>query len=373
MRKYAVLFMIAASSVLSSCWLPPFDEEASLAALTERNLTSRFYITNVKVPKGYQAKFVPVIASKRGAFLFLEGNLQLKASYVTASTAYSPSTNNDISLSFPIKDWDDTVMASVFGSTVAGGTPTVYLFLPDAAAAGSDVDHFYYSYSSGTMAEIAEANSTRLIENVAAAFSLSAADLRLLGFGTLPSESEAEKRIIVLVYSTAAAALYEFELVYDANFTLTTKKNINSSYRGSASQTVLFPAGLDSVAFGRYFFDPVNAKSYFNFKENGSYVTYGWDINNTAAASPLKERIEIVLTSGEVVTRSESLGKVYDGASGACKYSFPLGSLSIAYETYLEGEPNLLFTKPIALDSDGSAYKFFVYSILTEKLGTLKQ
>ncbi len=142
-------------------------------------------------------------------------------------------------------------------------------------------------------------------------------------------------------------------------------------------QTVLsavldfFPAATTRVLYYR---DPVNAVSYASFNSSGAWQCWKWwtdaeGVFHEAQLTGVTSRIDMLLTTGELFSTQDGIGRVYD-ANGTQITKFPLGKLKLSYEEYVNGTPRVFFSMSIAENQDHISLA--VYSIASSQLDSLK-
>jgi hypothetical protein len=147
-----------------------------------------------------------------------------------------------------------------------------------------------------------------------------------------------------------------------------------SGYPLAPSDTAVPAPGIPGSPFqGFYFRNPAAMGLRFLSLWNGSgYANYRWTDTLPPAALPFDDRIEALLSSNELFVVDREQAVVYSPA-GERKYSFPLGDLHFAYETYIGSAPTLLFSLVYWDQVGGDKEKFYinVYSLPTASLATL--
>jgi hypothetical protein len=125
-----------------------------------------------------------------------------------------------------------------------------------------------------------------------------------------------------------------------------------------------------------YYHHPITARSYVSVWDSpmspGNWSTWVW-IDNVPTFSHLTgigHRIDALLTSGELFSGEDNVGRVYDPTTpaGSLEAEFPLYDLKYVGEAYIGGTPTVLFSQ--ALWSDGQV-SFNVYSVPTSDLRKL--
>jgi hypothetical protein len=123
----------------------------------------------------------------------------------------------------------------------------------------------------------------------------------------------------------------------------------------------------------RYYRSPVTDYSYVSLWNGRAWETWSWDATLQARRLDVPYRVEAVLTTGELLCRSDTSAYVYS-RDGDRKYSFTLGDLEFVAERYdSSGEAIVVFVLPIVTGDEGEqSVDFGVYKIKTRKLRTLE-
>jgi hypothetical protein len=127
-----------------------------------------------------------------------------------------------------------------------------------------------------------------------------------------------------------------------------------------------------------YYYDPLSNRSYVSIWNSplspGNWSTWVW-IDNVPTywqLSSIGNRIDDLLTTGELFSTQSNTGCVYDPTTptGTLESTFPLGDLRFIGEVYVGGTPTVLFSEALWYNQQVT---FNVYSIPTAQLKSLGQ
>ncbi|MGA2641412.1 MAG: hypothetical protein ABSG21_10995 [Spirochaetia bacterium] len=127
-----------------------------------------------------------------------------------------------------------------------------------------------------------------------------------------------------------------------------------------------------------YYFNPVTSQSYVSIWNSplspGNWSTWVW-IDSTPTyrqLSSIGNRIDALLTTGELFSTEGNTGRVYDPTTptGSLEATFPLNDLRFIGEVYIGGIATMLFSEALWY---GRQVSFNVYSIPTSQIKTLGQ
>ena len=134
-----------------------------------------------------------------------------------------------------------------------------------------------------------------------------------------------------------------------------------------------FPPDLEN---GFYYHNPATDISYFSYYDEAKkqYLSYSWlpgDPAPVLTELTAVDKIDAVLSSGELFSRDGNMGVIYD-RDGQKQFRFPLGTLHFAFETWFSAasEYRLVFTQPVWLDRNQLLFQ--VYFLPTAELATLE-
>ncbi len=99
---------------------------------------------------------------------------------------------------------------------------------------------------------------------------------------------------------------------------------------------------------------------------SGTWTSY--QVVGTLTSLPTSNRIDAVLTSGQLLSTQDGTLRVYD-AGGNQLFSKPLNGLQYCYEAYVGSTPYVFFTLPMSLKQ--GQWVFNVYAIATSSIGDL--
>ncbi len=141
-----------------------------------------------------------------------------------------------------------------------------------------------------------------------------------------------------------------------------------SNVNGTAYNLAFLPFGITRCLYYR---DPVAAMSYASFYSDGTWQCWRWSDNPLDPANPFQarlagvaKRIDALLTTGELLSTQDDVGRVYD-SEGNLRADFHLGGLKFAFEAYIAGVAHVFFSQMYVIEEQ---MYFNVYSIRTAKL-----
>jgi len=154
---------------------------------------------------------------------------------------------------------------------------------------------------------------------------------------------------------------------------------------GDANPIQLRPGTYDISSFagtGRvlYYYDPVAGRSYVSVWNSpagpAGWSTWVWVDNLTVPThwqlTTIANRVDALLTTGEMFSTEGNVGRVYDPASaaGTLEARFTLGTLRFIGEAYVGATPMVLFSQALWINRE---LTFNVYSIPTSQLASLAE
>jgi hypothetical protein len=188
---------------------------------------------------------------------------------------------------------------------------------------------------------------------------------QVIGASIFPSVS-AFDTLYFLARDTSSGSFYEGTSTVDST-------GVSGSYAYVYSGFAESLPFIPSTNRVMYFHDPSANVSYASFFAGGSWQCWKWWLNagviTWVQLSGVSWRVDAVLTTGELVSTQDGIGRVYD-SNGSQLTSFPLGNLRLAYEEYVNGTPRVFFSLPI--QQDNGRISFALYSITSSQLDSLK-
>jgi len=359
MRRPAVKLLTALllPGLLASCLLPPFDRGLSLAEATAGKLKlevrigplyrwrgdlerGRYYFLPGKT-RGLNRGFLVVFSSYDGRVFYIDYD---------ALTGYGMTGEQ----SFQIMNSNENL--SNYGAWVlkdpSGVDDALLLVRPNLAAE----QRLEFQYVAGT-------GLTPHAYDLSA-FTSGITGGQVVGVGLFP-DSATTDFLTTLVNEGGTSNYYDRVSAFafaTSGYTL--------SWPPSA---VPAPGIPGSPLQGFYFRNPAATGLRFLSAWNGSgYANYRWTDTSPPAALPFNNRIEALLSSNELFVVDREQAVIYSPA-GERKYSFPLGDLHFAYETYIGGVPTLLFSLIYwdQVSNNNEEFHINVYSLPTASLATL--
>ncbi len=189
---------------------------------------------------------------------------------------------------------------------------------------------------------------------------------RILSAQIYPDTSTTRDRVFSLIWETASSGYREMEsFVYGPSTLNLPFTDIN----GTAAYNLTFlPSGITRCLYYR---DPAAAVSYASFYSNGAWQCWRWIYNAADPPNPFQtrltgvtKRIDALLTTGELFSTQDDVGRVYD-SEGNLRADFHLGGLKFAFEAYIAGVAHVFFSQMYVIEEQ---IYFNVYSIKTTKL-----
>jgi hypothetical protein len=135
-------------------------------------------------------------------------------------------------------------------------------------------------------------------------------------------------------------------------FTFMSQSNISTS---SVLSRRLYGVNLQGVGYTSY----ISAGNWLCDRMSGGV---------TQTLSGVSNRIDAVLTSGDLLSTQGGTLRLYD-ANGSQLFSKPLNGLQYCYEAYVGSTPYVFFTLPMSLQNN--QWVFNVYAIATSSMGDL--
>ena len=356
--------------IFTSCGLPPYNEELSLAMLTTRKMKEEATVGPVKISSGpdfvaEELRFIPDKANLKLGFVMLEQEQEQPRLFFvrqdnqlfedsTGTNAFDYNTGSDKYLNcqaVPVPA--GTFLAHI--NTRQGFMPNQFefnIFWFDAVT--PDI------FNTLTSVPITDNDGVLGAGSITSDF---------ISANIQPDLNPAIDRIQFLLRNSSWPYLYH-EVVWEINQAGYANSNI---IRGVS--TVILPA-IGEGCF--YYHDPSTGAGGTGIVSQywqGRYLNYKWDDNNLNEPELLDipYRIEALLTSSELFCRGDNMGMVYT-QGGEEVSSFPMGALRFVYEIYDSASSayKMIFVMPYSIGShDDREIYFKVYSILTADIKEL--
>lgn len=355
-RVMTILSAAAASAVLlAACWSPPFDEDISLAVLAEGNMNRLYEFTSgVWIPDNAGYRFLPHYDPvSPGGFLIAED----LAKYFMFFYAVPWSSSGPIGTSLPDPGTVDPVNSLFYG---APGSPRLAASIIFDIGGILDYEFLVWNNAMGTVFMEDKFFDFPAVSGYLGTLAVPVAELTLTGLHFYPDPDASRIILHALIHWAAGDAFFELEFVTDEALPgVAFKSNINSVRSGGAVDRIALGGRFPLPGKAAYFHSPVSGRSYMNFRDPaGSWKTFTWTASaGTAGPSAIGvgEKIQAVLTTGEILTTDGGYGRAYN-PGGGLKYRFPLGEMRFGYEIYLDNTPTLVFSR-------GRRDKYFGYSL----------
>ncbi len=356
MRRPAVKLLPALllPGLLASCLLPPFDRGLSLAEATARKLKLEARIGPLYRYRGELERgrcyFLPgkTLGLNRG-FLVVFGATEGRLFYVAYDSAGGYSLTGDHV--FLVKNSNENLFnygAFVLKDSSGADDDALLLVRPDVSP--NPRMEYYYNSVSGVFSEVPYTDLSTFTTG------------QVVGVGLFPDVSATTDFLTILVNEAGyldRVSAFAF---------------VASGYPLSWTPSAVPAPGIPgSPGQGFYFRNPASTGLRFLSVWNGSgYANYRWTDTSPPAALPFSSRIEALLSSNELFVVDREQAVIYSPA-GELKYSFPLGDLHFAYETYIGSVPTLLFSLIYwdQVSGDNEEFHINVYSLPTASLSTL--
>jgi hypothetical protein len=363
MRRCSLLLLTI--GLLSSCYLPPYREELSLALPTARQMELTAEVGPIdRRPWDFEGRDIVFYPSKdalrirtlkivRG-FIVATDERSARLMFVDHGSTESDDYYIGSENTFPLENSDDTEF--VFRATT----------LKDDADDIPGVE---------TLGIIAFDNIAGLREYLIfdqylspVYYDLNAAYLTL-GAGFFPNSTPTSDLFYVL--GIDASALY-MEEEYDGDTGIPTG---SADDRGPSNLPGL-PDGMTNGFYSLYV--PTN-RAYFSVYDGArrTYRNFSWDTGlQLKILADMDRRIDLVLTNGWLFSQDGNKGYVYDG-DGDLINVFVMGGLTLVYEIFDGAINRVVFTipnwTPVRVGDNDWEDKllFLVYWIPTERLGDL--
>jgi hypothetical protein len=349
--------LLLLSGFLASCLLPPFDRGLSLAQATARKLKLEAHIGPLYRWRGDLERgryyFLPgkTFALSRG-FLLVFGASEGSVFYVDYDTLGGYRIAGE--QHFGLKNSDENIFnygAFVLKDDALADDDALLLVRPTITLLAEQRLELRYSTGTGLVwypYDLAE-------------FTSGITGGQVVGVGIFPDISPTSDFLTILVKDGTVN-------YYDRVSSFAFKPPLNTPSWTTGS-SFLIPG---SPAQGFYFRNQASGLRFLSFCNGSGYANYRWDGAFTLTPLPVSGRIEALLTTDELFVVDGGSGVVYS-PSGQRKYSFPMGSLHFAYESYIGGVPTLLFSLIYWDRSGGDNEEFHidVYSLPTSSLSTL--
>jgi hypothetical protein len=341
--------------LLASCLLPPFDRGLSMAQVTASKMKLEaeigpLYRWRGDIERGVHY-FLPgkTFGLNRG-FLLSFGASEGRVFYVDydALSGYRIAGEQ----SFGLKNSDQNLFnygAFVLKDGSGADDDALLLVRPNLLA--DQRMEFFYRMGSGFYSQ--QYNFT-----AAPAWITSGT---LVGVGMFPDSLANSDFLTLLVYDGSTY----YDRISDYYF-------LSPTYGPPSwadSPTFFMPGSPDQ---GFYFHNPISGWRFRSVWGGSNFVNYRWYDASTLTTLPFDNRIEALLSTDELFVLDRDTAIVYSRA-GKRKYAFPMGDLHLAYETYLDGVPTLIFSLIYWDRSGGDNEEFHirVYSLRTARLSTL--
>jgi hypothetical protein len=349
-------------AALVACRVVPFDPGLSLAALSTRHMEHVGTIGPINDVEGggaSQYRFVPERDVLQGqplrGWIVATGEGYLWATYAYGPRAFSPSSwSGPWSGRAALKPLTDltTCKLAMIGPSFNGG----YIALQPRDSGGVEDPTSGYNHSLGQYASAVTALSTTYL--VGASFGPD---------GGPPDTTTAMVRVLTTDRNVATAyheawATLDLSLLTAAGETLATE-----SVTGLPDPAVTGP--------GQYYYGSTH--SYFSTKgADGRWTTYRWNHTDFAATPVVQARVDALLSTGQLFSRSGSHATVYSGA-GHRLAEFPLGDLDYVGEYWSAARArfDMLFAQPLFIsqgDSDWGELRFEIYTLPTARITSLE-
>jgi hypothetical protein len=184
--------------------------------------------------------------------------------------------------------------------------------------------------------------------------------LRTLGGGIYPSSAGVDDRVFCLAKAS--------DTCWEVQFSLTSTA---IGYIARTAVPLPFTNGTPVMERCLFFHDPAAERSFAQAQVNGVWKCWRWTTNPVGApveVPGVTRPIRALLTTGELFAVADGMGTVY-GADGALKTEFPMGSLRFVMESYIDGNPRVLFSLMTVLNN---SVAFYLYSLPTAELAAVK-
>jgi len=371
-RVIRILSAAAASAVLlAACWAPPFDENVSLAVLAGGNMDRLYDFTSgVWLPEFEKYRFFPSHeTASPGGFLIARDPANYYRFFYALPFGFSGPINAPLNPLGTV----DPVTALFFGGPGAPRLATSLIF-EDA-----DVEYFQFIVFNEGMGIVLMEDDFFDFPAVSGYFGTLAVpvtELSLTGLHFYPDPDPGRIVLHALIYWAAGDAFFELEFVTDeALATIAFVSNINEERSAGFVDRIALGGRFPLPGRAAYFHSPVSGRSYMNFRDPaGSWKTFMWTASagtSVPSAILVNEKIQAVLTTGEILTADGGYGRVYN-PGGGLKYRFPLGEIRFGYEGYIDSTPTLVFSRGYRNKYSGDALAFVSYSIPTSGLYRLE-
>ena len=355
------LLLLFIPILMPGCSYPPYDEGISLALKTTEKMqlwTEAGPIWTWKSElEGKDYFFIPqkLDPPSRG-YVIVELDWLIAFRFVDG---FEWRGNNELLLSNEVPTTLNYRIDSIFG----GGDSINVLTFDRSDYSNNEIHLFQYDGSNINESTLTIDPPLNLIDKINLDFGLAAATV--IGAHSYPDTAA---DWVFFLCRSGLTGLFS-EVRYNAD-------NINAI--GSPTQIKLnfplagFPPDLEN---GFYYHNPVTDISYISYydEEKEKYLSFSWqpaDPAPTLTELTSVGKIDAVLSSGELFSRDGNMGVIYD-KDGQKQFSFPLGALHFAYETWFlpASEYRLVFTQPVWEDQNQLLFK--VYFLPTAELATL--
>lgn len=367
----------------TTCRMPPFDEDLSLAVRTIRQLDLAYEIGPVEVCDLDEDSTFFFMPGKfpAGAGKRIDDGVFVETRFDTTVIGHvSPdpdggdffvvetNPNNPLSRFYPRlgEGAFDRYVESVV-ETSASGNLYILQAYPDIPAGNTSVYVDQYNTAArdfNTTAGFPVGYDAE--EDLRVSID---PDLEWLGFAVYPEASNSQNRLAVLGFDRGAGTLVE---------AATSVNEGGPGVLGIVGNSVFSESLPETVSFHT---DPTGSgRSYMSYPDGNGYAN--WIIDRPGGASAFTElnvagRIERVLSTGELFIRRDKEASIY-GPTGSRRTSFPMGDLNLAFE-YYDGEDDrhevvfthLYFEPRETGDCDTTAW-VRVYTLPTGKIDRLE-
>jgi hypothetical protein len=356
--------------VFESCFLPPYNEDLSLALVTARKLKEEATVGPVKIGSGpdfvaEELRFIPDKDNLKQGFVMLEQEQERPRLFFVQQDnqlfenfdnpgAFDYNTGSDRELSYravPVPV--GTFLAHI--NTRQGFMPNQFEFN-------------IFWFDAGTLDIFNTVTSVPITDNAGVLAPVTITS-DFISANIYPNPGLGFDQIQFLLRNFTWPYLYH-EVVWEINQGGYSSSNI---IRGG------LPVTLPVIGEGCfYYYDPytgVGGTGIVSQYWEGRYLNYKWDTNNLGEPELLDipYRIEALLTSGELFCRGDNMGMVYTQGGDEVS-SFPMGALKFIYELYntVSSSYKMIFVMPYSVGShDDREIYFKVYSIPTADIEEL--
>ncbi len=359
-RIRSTAFILLFSFLLMTCYLPPFDEDLSLAMLTAGKL-------NLETVTG------PVV---------LEGHDE-----VNDTVYFIPEKGGFIGSGFAVREGIDHLGLAYVDGTISGEN---YL---DMYQSGNELfrdgsnsfDYRLDTVYSGPYIAFFQANNPGN-DNF---FVWDSTFINVYGPYLLESQMSTDYNTgLNTINEIAGLSLYPNNTMVDRMHIMgLDSTNVlgegtyiidNASLTYSSDGNYDVPIYGDMASGGFYYYDPNSTYSFYSVPNGDSYINYSWYLD--MAPMPVEmtgftRRIEAVLTDGNLFCVEGNNGYIH-AQDGSELGSFPLGGLKFIHEVWdsAEARYELIFTHTYSTEIQGDHrrnYYYEVYSLPTANLSQL--